>query len=500
MSQRCTIAIDVGEHEMRAVEVRFGRGTTIVARALTASLASDVDPENAEERGRQLGDALRRAGFPTSGDAVVLLDRGEASLRRVELPTDDDTELPEMARLAAQRETPAEAGPLVVDAIPRERLAASMVALAAAAPERLVNRCVRTATVAGFKPLQCTLATFGIAWLLREREHEGTVTIAFDCAGDTIEFVVVRDGEIVHSRGARVDPSAGAEALATEAKRSWMSWRLSDPDVTVGAAVLFGDEAAHAAATEALGKSLGAPLVRFDAPSAIGVDGGVDRSALDRAWPLIGVLLEAGTGEETINFVAPRKAPDLAARRRSRVLMALGAVTVCALLGWTAGRQSWRSFLSDVAEKKETASAALPKHTRFKRDQARLAHLTTWESARPDWLDHLRFLAGFADDSNKVVLDSWTGTLEVSDVQLSRDGKWSVAHEIKIVLEGEAKDRAIADGLRDALVDNAHYSLTSTGPDTEGGRRLRSPFSYVLRSNDPKAPEAPAAKSEGAAK
>ncbi len=494
MAQRRTIAIDPGERLLRAVEVRFDRAAIAVTRAIAVPAPADLDHENVEAVGRWIADAMKRGGFATSGEVLVVLARELATVRRIELPTDDEAELPEMARLAAQRDTPSEAGPLVVDVIPREALDVSMMALATAVPERAVSRVLRIMSAAGFKPTHCSLRTFGTARLLRDVERDGTATVGIDCSGDGVELVVVRDGDIRFSRGVRIADEGGADALAVEAKRSWTSWRLGQPEETVGAAVLFGDAVARSAAAEALGKVLGAPVTRFEPPTSIKVEVSADRKALDVVWPLVGLLLESGDGEETINLAAPRKAPDLAARRRSRILIGCGAVTLSALVGWTLGRQSWKSFVSSVEATKEEASAALPIHLRFKRDLARLTHLKTWESTRPEWLEHLRFLNGFSGDTTKVVLDNWSGTLEASDVQLSREGKWTVNHDIKIVLEGEAKDRTVADGLRDSLVDDARYALTSTGPDTEGGRRLRSPFSYVLRSNDPKAPSPRAEK------
>jgi len=51
-------------------------------------------------------------------------------------------------------------------------------------------------------------------------------------------------------------------------------------------------------------------------------------------------------------------------------------------------------------------------------------------------------------------------------------------------LDGEAADRATADGLRDALVKDKGYALSSAGADARGGRRLPYPFAYTLRTGD----------------
>ena len=55
---------------------------------------------------------------------------------------------------------------------------------------------------------------------------------------------------------------------------------------------------------------------------------------------------------------------------------------------------------------------------------------------------------------------------------------------LRFTLDGEAADRATADGLRDALVKDKGYALSSAGADARGGRRLPYPFAYTLRTSD----------------
>jgi hypothetical protein len=60
----------------------------------------------------------------------------------------------------------------------------------------------------------------------------------------------------------------------------------------------------------------------------------------------------------------------------------------------------------------------------------------------------------------------------------------TAAPELRFVLDGEARDRATADGLRDTLVKEKGYTVASTGADARGGRRLPYPFAYTLRTAD----------------
>lgn len=488
MTVRTTIAFDISDDVLRAVEIRGGRGPLEVVRALCVDRPASVSAENAGAYGHWIGEVVRHAGFPASGDVVVAIDRERCSLRMVELPTDDESELPDMARLAAQRDTPAEAGALVVDIVARSTGERSTKALLATAPERSIELLRQLAAAAGYRAARITPRTLGTACLLRVPQGETAVTVAVDLSGDAVELVVVDEGGMRHSRGVRVDRDDYDAALVSETKRSWAAWRLGAAEVPLARIVVMGDARSSELIRESLADSFAAPIDRFTPGPRLRVAPTADDEALSRAWPLVGLLIEANAGEETINFASPRKAPDLAARRRMRVLAGAGAVLIASLLGWTAGRQSWKSLESEVEATGEQVASGLPLYEKYKRDTARNLHVSMWRRATPQWLDHLRFLHGFASDPSKVVFDRWNGTLDASDVQYGRDGTWSIEHEVTILLQGEARDRTAADALRDALVDDARYSLTSTGPDTEGGRRLKSPFSYVLRSDDPQSP------------
>lgn len=500
---RPTIAIDPGGRLLRAVEVRVGRGGVRVRRAIAKPYPPELDASDPQALGRFVASALDAGGF-AAGEVVATLDRDRATVRRLDLPSNDDAELPDMARLLMQRETPAEAGPLVVDLLPRERHAAQTTVLVVAAPERSVAELRAVVEAAGRRVAEISLRTLGTARLLADRPGAagGGAAIGIDATGESAELVTMRRGELVSSRAGGQTPGdeREREQLVAEVKRMAMAQQLSEADAAIGEVVLFA-AAEDRAALASLERVFGVAPIAYAPPPSIAVDDGVDRAALDASWPLVGLLLELGAEEESIDLAAPRRAPDRSAARRRRLLLGVGALAIAGLLGWTLGNQSRRAFEESVEDLRTKANGALPEHLRFKRDSLRRAHLDTWVSARTPWLEHLRFLHGFAPDPAAVLVDAWSGTLEASDVRYDRDRRWSVATEVKVAFEGEARDRAVADALRDALVDDARYALTSTGADALGGRRLASPFSYVLRTSDPKSPadRTPRGKPEAAA-
>ena len=163
------------------------------------------------------------------------------------------------------------------------------------------------------------------------------------------------------------------------------------------------------------------------------------------------------------------------------MLAAAGILLLAGLTGWTIGNLEMKALREDVAALDAEAGDALPRIQRFRRDKLKLQHLETWASIGPRWLEHVRYLHEFAPDPNRVVLNTLGGSVDVSDVQY-RDNRWSIDATMRLTIDGEARDRAVADALRDALVEDGLYAVTSTGADTEGGRRLASPFAYVLRT------------------
>lgn len=81
----------------------MSEGAWVVERAIAEPMPNDVDPTDAEAVARFVASSLRKAGFG-SGAGVATLDREQATVRRMELPTVEDAEFPDMARLAVQHD------------------------------------------------------------------------------------------------------------------------------------------------------------------------------------------------------------------------------------------------------------------------------------------------------------------------------------------------------------------------------------------------------------
>jgi hypothetical protein len=521
------------------VEATVARGRVNVRRTLVQDTPTDLDLDDTAVVGAWVREVLREAGFPV-GRAVIAVGREHVGLKRLSLPTTDPDELPQMTRLALLRDLPFDADSAVIDFVPLKRAEGehdhSTTVLAVAAPKKLIDYTAQWAGAAGLTIERIALRTTGSAALLasigdsrspsQARMEDGYLTqppvfgsalLGIDVVGEGVEFCVVGDGAIRFSRAAEVpapqDQLAMADAVVTEARRTWMSYRAADdpgaaganpssqggvPAASAGAAgvscaYIMGDRRVAEYAAGPLAQMLKIPVqVLREHPRAAAVetpgqrDGQPGATDMDRIWPLAGMLLEKELGMQPIDFLRPRRSPDLAARKRKRLLLAAAALVLVGGGLWTALRFDLRNLRSEADRATALRNANTAEYDRVNRDRYKLAHLKQWEAVRVDWLEHAKFLAQAAPPPEQVVLDSWSGNVDFRGVTYDlRQSRWSAEHQTTIVIEGEARDRATADAFRELLTQNSTYTTTTAGADTRGGKRMPFGFTYRLLTRAP---------------
>ena len=329
MSPRTSIAIEIGRRRLRVVAASWEQDFVAVRGSLVCDVPGSVDIDDAAALGAWIRRELDHAKFP-AGRATVALAREHVGLKRLTLPTLDDNELPDMTRLALQREMPFDAEQAVIDYVPLSRSESTTTVLAVAAPESQLAKTREVAKAAGIGVDRIALRVMGSAALLRSGEGNGRCTLAVDITGNSVEFCVLDGGAIRFSRaaelprpesGGELDPTIIAETVITETRRTWMSYRIVEDSGDVERVVLMGDARVTAEIDHPIAEILGADTTVLDRHPR--VDAG--RVPIDRVWPLTGLLLEAALGHETIDFSRPRRPVDRQARTRRRVMIAAGA-------------------------------------------------------------------------------------------------------------------------------------------------------------------------------
>ena len=497
MAGRRVIAIDIGRRRLRAIEADVDRDRLKVRRVLVEPLPPAMDADDPQTLGTWVGQTLRHADLATT-HATVAISREHVVLKRLTLPSIDDHELPDMTRLALQRDLPFEPDTAVIDFACLSRTATATTIIAAAAPDTVLATVRDAAGAAGITVERMSLRTLGTAALVATNVTEGALggVLAVDISGDRVEFSVIVDGSIRFSRAGELppgdDPQAIAAAVVTEARRTWMSYRIVEDAEDVQRAVVFGNHRVCELVAKSIGEILNIDTEVFD--RHVRVDASGADAQMGPLWPLVGLLLAPMLDRDLIDFLHPRKTPDVASHKRQIALGVAGLVLILVLAGITWARfdlADRRESLGNLQDRKNTL---LPQYLRYGRDFYKLAHLEHWESVEADWLDHLSYVATLTPPSDRVILDSWTGTIVFNGVKFDKKTKqFSALKEIRIVVEGEAADRVTADAFRGTLVATESYDISTAGPDAQTGRRLPWAFHYNLRTRDatPRGPTAP---------
>jgi hypothetical protein len=386
-----------------------------------------------------------------------------------------------MARLAMQRELPFDASEAVIDFLPVKEDGTSTTVIAVAVPRGVMDATEQLLEAAGRTAQRVSLRALGASALAGSLGAEPTAsTLMVDVTGDSVEFCVVIDGAVRFSRAAEVGPGLSASRLAetvtTETRRTWMSYRIVESAEEVSRALVIGDPEVAEQAARSIGDMLKVPCQVLDYHPLVEDSG----HPLGRAWPLAGLLLESVRGTPSIDFAHPRRAPDPGARRRRLTLGGVGAAIVLLVAVSTIASVKLKGLRASASSLARQYQQMIPDRVRYKRDRYRLEHIERWQGVEVDWLEHLGVLTALAPATDQLVLDDFDGVLSFRGVRFDRRAGWSSPREIKITIEGEARDRTTADAFRAKLVEEELYSANTPSPDAPGGRRLPFSFTYTL--------------------
>ncbi len=483
MAGRHAIAIDIGRRELRALEAMWDRERLRVGRVLVEPIPDDVGPDDPRSLGVWAGRTLNQAGFG-KGRAVAVVSREHVVLKRIALPTAEPRELPEMTRLALHRELPFDPTTAIIDFVLMAGGGTSTTVLAVAVPQGALVPLRQAVRGAGRSLEHLSLRNMGVAALLDPDSAEPV--LAVDITAERVEFTVVVDGVIRFSRAGELpaleDPAEITAAVVTEARRTWMSYRIVQDSEDVCRAVVFGDPRVAEPAASAIGEILKVETSVFNGHGL--VEGFTGGSADGELWPLVGLLLVPNIRIQSIDFAHPRRAPDVRARKRRIAIGVAGLAVVIFMAGMTWARFDLADLQQTVAQLQEKRTVRRPQYLRYGRDLYKLTHLQQWESVDPEWLEHLAYIASLSPPPDRVVLDTWAGTLAFGGVKFDRRSqRFSAPAEIRIAVEGEAADRETADAFRGSLVDTEAYDISTAGPDAQSGRRLPYSFQYNLRTS-----------------
>lgn len=495
MTTRHTIAIDFVRGRLRVLYASVYssvRGSSVaIERAHVAVAPSQLELDDSEAVGAWIADQIDEAGI-SRARATYAIAREDVVLKRFSLPTTDVYELPGMVRLSMRKDLPFDPETAIIDYIVVHESDNRSTVLAVAVPESVISTVGAIAKAAGLKLDRIALRSMGTVSLLASLQKDAGESggwLGVDITGDGVELVVIDDGSPTFSRAAEVAHAdvhqEFANAVVTEARRSWMSYRIVEDQQAISRGIVMGVPEVTRLAAPAIGEALSINTSVLSEHPLVTDDG----HALATTWPLAGLLLEPITGRAMLDFQSPRRAPDRYARRRQMGLAAAGLALILIVAGIMFSMVSIQNLERELEQVREQYNELRPIGHRADREWVRLFHLQKWNETSVDWLEHLEFLHNRLADARNVVLDNWSGSLRFRSVEY--DGRasdpqdrWTAPHEILVTINGEAQSRREADAFREALVDDEFYTATPTGADTAGGDRLPFPFRLTLSTRD----------------
>ena len=319
MNARNAIAIDLGRRNLRAVLVARNRDGLKVQRVLAEPVPESLAASEATAVGHWVGRRLADAGFPKARTTIAIA-REQVALKRITLPTIDPNELPEMTRLALRRDLPFDAETAVIDFVCVDRTESATTVLAVAVPDSVLAFARQMARAAGLPVERISLRSMGSAALLGSLTGDADGALAVDITAEGVDFNVVVNGAIRFSRAGELptldDPSALADAVVTETRRTWMSYRIVEDSNDVRHAVVIGDRKVGREVAGSIEKVLrvSTELIAEHPRVDSGGRDGPRGSAMGKKAP----LGEAGPAPGTCDAVEPRRAPGGNGTRRYR--------------------------------------------------------------------------------------------------------------------------------------------------------------------------------------
>jgi hypothetical protein len=479
-------------------------------RTWHSAQARTVDLKNASEAGAWLGSELDKAGLAKSR-LVFCVPRGEVVLKCLRLPTSDPAELAGMVRLQMTRQLTMAVEGTAIDYVPitgagaKGRTGEGLSVLAAALPGDRVEWYQGVAKAAGCKIARLGLRASGTAALLGgvSQRHTGPV-LGVAVGWGAVEFVVVHDGELVFTRAADIGMATPGEAdgsfvgkVAVEAKRSWMSYRVGEGSAEIDGVVVAGEGALAKELAARCGEALEMGSRLCPLPPVIVSETRIPEPDALAAAPLLGLLAEGVMGRPALDFANPRRAPDLGAARRQRVLAAvLGLIVVGGVAGVYATGELSRLEKQLKAETDHRRDLGA-QFAQYEKDDARLEHIRTWRSAAVDWIGHATQISENMPDTRVAQLDQLSGRL-AAEVRLTpKSGRydpegWQLLQAAGFSIAGHVAKREIADDLRLRL-QKLYEKVDTKGAD------VQDRFSFELGTVKP-TPEVgnPAAPAPGA--
>lgn len=332
-----TVAIEVGADGVRAVEIESRGGSPRIVREAEVSLTANVWDDLAGRRDL-LADAIRSA-LTNAGirdrKAVTVLPRRFVTIKYARLPQGDPDHVAGMVRFEAQQYVPFPIDEVVLDhQIVSDSTDEMSTVLIAAARKPLIKDLLAAFDRAGVEILTIGVSSLALAEHLAQEAMPTAICRAED---GQLDIAVAAAGKILFTRSADIGADASAETgewteLTTELTRSIAAYQNEYRTRPVEKVILIGDNAATAAAADAVERTFQVHAQKLKGGSDGRVISGAEALAIGLA------LHDSSAPLSTVNLLPSERIERRAEVKRRTMTRASALVMVAVLIvaGWLA--------------------------------------------------------------------------------------------------------------------------------------------------------------------
>jgi hypothetical protein len=371
-------AIELGAKRLTAVTVKInGRGPEIVQSGSVELGGVDADSIRA---------ALGKTGV-SGPRGVLVVSRGQALLRELELPAGSPDELVAMVRFQVEREMPLPLDQVRYSYVETDRSDGKVRVQVAAVPRELIDPAVSAVEAAGMKVAGAYVSSFGLLSLYTQREPAALVEVA----GGEAEILVASGGRMELSRTAPLEDGYSPQEVAHEIHRTLLSYAAKSPGQEVGKIVLAGEGPDATELAAAVSR-----LLRRDVAS-------VGPGSLQTATTA-GICTSLLRGVVMPDLLHPPTAARKFTLTRNHRLGLLGAGVLLMLFIWS--QVSIASKKSDLDKKKALLAALQPRAAVVTKTIQETQRADQWYRTRNVWIDVLTALRQNVNTSNLWIVNA----------------------------------------------------------------------------------------------
>jgi Tfp pilus assembly PilM family ATPase len=430
-------AIELGLHSVSAVQARAnGQGLQIV-RAATAGIQT-LDSAS-------LRPALKDCGVE-GGHALLLIQRGHAFLREIELPAANPEELVSMVRFQVEREMPLPLEQIRYSYIEMGRVGGKVRVQVVAVPRDVLDPAIAAVEGAGVKVSNVYVSSFGLLSLY----PVGELVAIVEVAGGEAEILVVDQGRMEFCRTVPLSEGLEVERLAEEVDRTLLSFAAKSPGREIKKVILAGEGPAANEVAKVLRAKLSQEVVQVG-------PGDLETAAA------VGICLGVAQGRALPDLLHPPAASKRFRPTRVHRIAALAAVVVILLVVWAQAAISEKR--TQLERKGQELEQLKPKAAKVLKTEERTALAQQWYRDRNLWLDTLKTLSKNVNTSSLWIISS---TFEETG---------------QIRIQGKSKDDRHVYDLVAALEKTSLFQSLKNEKTTVGSDKSEYKYDFILTAH-----------------